>query len=335
MLKYPQYDLIIGASGQDGHYLAQQLLNKGHDLIYLDKSKTWSSTNNKISHISILDRAAISDLFKSVSINHIYYLAAIHHGGNEQIADSNAIRQDSLDVHVHGLENVLCSMAQFAPNSRLFYAASSHLFAGHLTTQTTDTIQVSEKLTIAPEGIYAETKALGVELCSVKRKQGIHCSSGFLFNHESARRSPRFLVGRLLNALFEILENKDSLQKIPIQSLEQKVDWGFAPDYTRAMQLIVEQDEPEDYVIGTGKLHSVSYLINTLFNFAGLKWEHHIQETNELGKSLPGGALYANSEKLSLKTGWQPSCDFDNMIRTILCDASIERGSPIQLPCSE
>lgn len=287
--------LIIGSAGQDGRLLGSQLVG---EVVGLDREA---------------DRPALEDAIKRRP-REIYYLAAHHQSSEESRDDVAELFEKSFEVNVHQLVFVLEAVRRWAPDARLFYASSSHVF-GRPTTPTQN-----EATPRRPDSPYAITKAAGMEVVRFYREShGIHASSGILYNHESPHRSEKFVSMRIALAARRFQKDR-SLPALELGSLAAVVDWGWAPDYTDAMQRIVRADQADDYVVATGVPHTVAELADAAFSAVGLSYREHVVEKEGIVKRA-GVPLIGDATRLRERTGWGPSISFEEMVARLVAGA--------------
>lgn len=292
--------LVIGAAGQDGRLLMEQLRREAR-----------SATGVGRGAIDLGEAGAVADLVAAEQPGEIYYLAAHHHSSQDRAPEPGALFRASLAVHVEGLLNVLEAMRLKAPGARLFYAASSHCFGSRPPTPVQD-----ESTPLDPDNIYGITKTAGVHACRHYRDEhGLFASVGFLYNHESRFRRAEFVTSKIIRAASGIRRGRR--EKLVVGDLSAEVDWGYAPDYVDAMTRIVRLATPGDFVIATGEAHSVGEFARLAFAAAGLDWREHVEEDPAIitRRNL---ALVGNPAKLKAATGWAPSVTFDQMIGKLL-----------------
>lgn len=323
------YDVIVGASGQDGYYLNKKLRSLGRKLLCID-------TNGLINHegtvltFNINNTDDVSGLFRKYRINHVYYLAAYHHSAEDCEANDFHTLTKSMDIHVYALENFLKSILEYSPATRIFYAASSHLFSGYHNSSNKGIITIDENTPLSPKGWYAHTKAIGVELMRNARENDLFAVSGFLFNHESEKRPPSFLSSKLTNGAIDAFLGKR--EKISLLNVDSKVDWGYAPDFIDAMYLSLQAKIPQNYVISTGKLHTIENYAQLVYGLIGLNWQEHITINDDKEKKLGGAsALVGNSSRLISTTNWQPTISFEEMVARILLDTAKARNVKLEI----
>lgn len=319
-----KHDLVVGASGQDGYYLSKYLETKDRLVLKLDKDG-FINSNGHLKACDICNPMDVDQLFKNYNIDRVFYLAAFHHSGEQETANNPEILEKSMQIHVHAFDHFLNAISKFNPTCKIFYAASSHLFAGHAKSSADREILINEYTPISPIGFYAQSKAKGVELVDKARTEGLFAVAGYLFNHESSRRPKSFLINKLTHGALDCF--LDNSRTIELLDLAARVDWGYAPDYVRAMHLTLTQDTAQNFVIATGKLHSVAEYAEQLFSILGLDWRNHVREKKDAkGKTESATSLAGSCERLQKATGWKPNTSFNEMVAYILHDIAEERG---------
>jgi GDPmannose 4,6-dehydratase len=215
---------------------------------------------------------------------------------------------------VHGFGHLLQAIASAAPECRTFYAASSRVFG------CAEVPFVDETTPFRPDDSYGVTKAAGILLADYYRRvHGIFVSCGILFNHESPLRGPQFVTQRVVRGLVAVARGEAT--HLELGNLDARVDWGYAPDYTRAMQAMLEAPVPADFVVATGATNSVRDLVEVAATHLGIDTSNVVIETGALLKRGAQG-LRGNAARLRAATGWAPSVDFRTMVR-ILIDAAL------------
>lgn len=296
--------LLIGHNGQDGVCLTRQLQAKGYTIRGVGRSDS-----------GVFDIGKFGDMRRLISAmqpDEIYYLAAFHHSSEDPPIDEHALIAKSLEVNTLALNNVLGAVAQEANGSRVFYASSSRVFGSPMA------FPQNEDTPLRPACAYGISKVAGMDICAHYRTtRKVFASAGILYNHESPLRQPKFISRKIVQAAVRIAAG--SQEKLVIGSLAAKVDWGYAPDYTRAIWQILKLDQPADFVIGTGVLHSVQDFVEAAFAELGLSWREHVTENpNFLARKGAPVPMLADSSKLRAATGWQPEVDFFQMVRIMI-----------------
>jgi GDPmannose 4,6-dehydratase len=301
--------IVIGANGQDGFFLSELLESKKYEVIKIDLDFYVMGGIPGIP-IDIADPEKIQELVYTIQPNELYYLAARHQSAQDKYSEDLKLYKESIEINEISLFHCLSAISAFSPKTKLFYAASSLVF-GDPPLEIQD-----EKTPINPSSIYGITKASGMFLCRKFRKeQGIFTACGILYNHESLRRGGNFLSRKIVNGV--IRATKDPSTVLEIGNLESVVDWGYAPDYVDAMYRIINLDDPDDFVVATGKKHTVLDFVSTAFSVVGLDWKKFVYENRSIvqRKTQP---LIGNPSKLLKTTGWRPSVTFEEMISLLI-----------------
>ncbi len=308
--------LIIGCRGQDGSYLWDDLVAEGAVILGVGSGGhvqchglEWNAP------IDISDVGSVASVMKSFVPDEIYYLAAYHHSSQESalISDQNIMRR-SQETHVVGLDHFLRATKAYAPHAGIVYAASSQVFgSSEVSPQTEDT-------PLAPDGIYGVTKISGMLLVRHYRQEyGIRASSAILYNHESPRRADKFVSQRIVHGLIRV---KKGLQdRVVLGDLNATVDWGYAPDYTRAMQLIARKAPADDYIVATGISHTVADMARCVCERLDLDFNIAVEENPSM-LFRRGHPLCGDASKLRMATGWQPTKTFRQMLN-LMVDAAL------------
>ncbi len=295
--------IIVGSKGQDGQLLADLLSEKGYELILVSRGQP-----------DITNASAVSNLVSGTNPDEIYFLAAHHHSSEDELGSDEAIFKKSADIHVISAVNFLEAIASKVPAARFFYASSSHIFP-HSTDHLLD-----EETPPAPDNIYAITKHFGMTACRFYRdKRKVFASCGILFNHESGLRSPKYLSRKVAIAAAMISKNKTGT--LVLGDLDASVDWGHASDYVEAMHRVLQLETPSDYVIASGKAHTVRQFVEIAFGHVGLDYMAHVKvEPNLLSKRVE--TRIGNASRLKADTGWSPTVSFEDMV-TMMVDAEM------------
>jgi len=306
--------LITGITGQDGSYLAEFLLAKGYDVYGMVRR---SSTVNyeRIQHIQdrlkltqgdLLDQNSLIEALRFSEPDEVYNLGAqsfVPTSWNQPVLTG--------EFTSLGVTRVLEAIRTVNPKIRFYQASSSEMFGK---------IQESpqnEKTPFYPRSPYGVAKVYGHWITvNYRESYGMFCCSGILFNHESPRRGLEFVSRKVTNGVAKI---RLGLQKeLRMGNLEARRDWGFTGDYVEAMWLMLQQDEPEDYVIATGISHSVKDLVQVAFDHAGLNWEDHTIIDPRFLRPAEVDHLLGDSQKARAKLGWKPRVTFDELIKMMV-----------------
>lgn len=293
---FPPTAIIIGAGGQDGRLLSQLLKERGTDVIPVRRGELDSCV-----------REDVLKLFRSQNAHEIYYLAAHHQSAeSHEQSDPAETFHRGLAVHANGVSTVLEAMRRRQNGDRLFYAASSLVFAGSTTRE------INELTPMQPNCPYGISKAAGVEICRFYRRQyEVFATCGFLFNHESHLRPPTFLSRKI--AIGAARASLDHSYKLTLGSLDTRVDWTYAPDMVEAITRTLTIPHPSDFVMCTGESHSVAEFAEAAFQAVSLDWQQHVQvDSSLLQRQVP--PLTGDPSTLQEKTGWLPSIPFEEWI---------------------
>jgi GDPmannose 4,6-dehydratase len=304
--------LIIGASGQDGTFLIELLERRGDKIVGVDQNKVWSIPAENWDAVDILNQQEVLALVKKTQPAECYYLPAFHHSAEDAslLSGDPQLFDRSYAVHVRGLIHFLHAIAQTSKHTRLFYAASSHVF-GSPSVQPQD-----ESTPLNPENVYGITKTMGIHCCRHFRLElGVFAAAGILYNHESHLRPAKFLSQKIVRGVQAF--QKDKTKKLVLGDLNAVVDWGYAGDYAEAMTRILGHPTPEDFVVATGDPHTVGEFLQTACEIAGADWRECAVTDSSLLKKKPT-LLVGDSSKLWRLTGWQPKTSFRSMIEKML-----------------
>lgn len=304
--------IIVGCNGQDGKLLYDFLLKRNYKLLGVGKNFIKCPDGLCFSTIDIRKTKEVFNLISEFRPDEIYYLAAFHHSSEENPVGNIELFQRSHEVHVLALVNFLEGIKQFSPETKIFYAASSHIFGKPISE-----IQ-DENTPINPNCFYGITKANGLFACRLYRNNySVFASTGILYNHESRFRSEIFVSKKIITGAINIKNKKQ--EKLVLGDLNAEIDWGYAPDYVDAMYRIVNSVVPDDFIIAAGKKHKVIDFVKITFEYLNLDWKLYVEENSSVIKKK-NFCRVGNPEKLMNITGWKPSVDFNEMIRLLLVD---------------
>lgn len=305
---------ITGITGQDGSYLAELLVSKGYKVIGLDVQ---TSPNHTIHLNPIIDQITIiegdlnnTDLIKHIITSQkpdeIYNLASISY-----IPSSWDSVNQNIDINARAVANLLETIRQFSPESKMYQASSSEMFG------VPEKVPQDINTAFAPQNPYAAAKAFAHWLTNCYRSlYHTFTVSGILYNHESPRRPNHFVTRKITTTVAQIKFGlKDSLA---LGNLKAKRDWGFAGDYVKAMWLMLQQVEPEDFVIGSGKLHSVAELCDLAFSYVGLDYRDFVVQDPKLYRQIEHYDLVADPTEAEEKLGWKPEVNFPELVHQMV-----------------
>ncbi len=302
--------LIVGCHGQDGRYLFEALEQRNYRILGIAKNAVRCREISWKTPIDINHFEQVCEVIQQTQPDEIYYVAAFHHSSENHLPEPRPLFEKSYETHVSAVVNFLEAIRLHSPQSRFFYAASSHIF-GHPKRHVQN-----EKTVISPTCIYGITKATAVFTCRFYRDQyGLFVSIGILYNHESRFKHSKFLTKKIIQNVLDIKEGKRD--QLVLGNLKAKVDWGFAPDFVDAMYRILQQPQPDEFIIATGQPHTVKDFVAEAFAAMGLDWKKYVKEDPSL-LSKKQRVLIGQPDKLKAQTEWQPLFDFPTMVRQIL-----------------
>jgi len=307
----PKKALIYGAGGQDGHYLAKFLSAKKYELAGVIRAKDGLDLRD----MKIYVRDATRNLNEFVSCafdfepDEIYYLAGINSHSEAEKDPSTAFR-----VNTVAPLNIMREIIRQNLGAKFFYASSSYIFEG-------SSGKVNEKTAATPQSTYALSKYAAHQALQQFRSQGAHFCNGILFNHESPLRQPYFVTRKISLAVAKIYAGKTQ-GSLLLGNLNAKRDWGFAGDYVEAMWLMLQQKEPDDYVIATGESHSVREFCEEAFSYVGLDWKKYVKSDPALFRK-DEISVEADNSKIRRVLGWNPKVKFKELVR-MMVDADIK-----------
>jgi len=312
--------LVTGITGQDGSYLAELLLEQGyavHGVVRRSSTETFDRLapfkDRLILHqADLLDQLSLFEVLKEVQPEEIYNLAAMSFV-------PTSWKQPVLTGEFTGLgvTRMLEAMRQVCPEARFYQASSSEMFGK------VREMPQSEVTPFYPRSPYGVAKAYGHYITvNCRESYNLFAVSGILFNHESPRRGIEFVTRKITHAVARIKKGID--RELRLGNLESKRDWGFAGDYVRAMWLMLQQPQADDFVIGTGVAHSVQEFVEIAFDHAGLDWRKYVVTDPALFRPAEVDHLLANPAKANKTLGWKPDVDFSHLVR-MMVDADLKR----------
>jgi GDPmannose 4,6-dehydratase len=308
--------LVTGAGGQDGSYLAESLLGRGYDVVGVvrDVSRGYEQLEGvELVEVDLLDQAALAGVLRTHGPHEVYNLAS-----PSFVPRSWEHPVETAEFAAVGVTSLLEAVRAVDDGIRVYQASSSEIFGEPAE------VPQSEATPLAPVTPYGIAKAYGHFIIgSYRRRYGLHASAGILYNHESPRRRESFLPSKVAHAVARIAGGDTA--ELQLGDLDAQRDWGYACDSVEAMRLMLQQDEPGDYVIATGELHSVRELVEVAFSHVGLDWRDHVR----VDESLKRGQaelhhLVGDASKAREQLGWKPSVTFEDLV-ALLVDAAAAR----------
>jgi GDPmannose 4,6-dehydratase len=314
----PKRALITGVTGQDGSYLAELLLDEGYEVIGMLRR---SSTVNfeRIAHIQdrinlvsgdLLDEISLIGILREHRPVEVYNLAA-----QSFVQTSWAQPVLTGETTALGVTRILDAIRIVDPEIRFYQASSSEMFGK------VQQVPQTETTPFYPRSPYGVAKVYGHWITvNYRESYGLHASSGMLFNHESPRRGLEFVTRKVTHAVARISCGLDD--KLSLGNLDAQRDWGFAGDYVRAMWLMLQRDEPEDYVVATGTTHSVRQLCEIAFAHAGLDWQEHVVIDDKLLRPAEVDYLVGDASKARTELNWERTVEFAQLV-AMMVDADM------------
>ncbi len=311
--------LITGITGQDGSYLAELLLEKGYDvhgMVRRSSSETFQRLQGCRDDITLhtgdlLDQRSLVDVMRECEPDEIYNLAAMSF-----VAASWNQPVLTAEFSGVGATRMLEAMREVVPQARFYQASSSEMFG-----QVLEVPQV-ETTPFYPRSPYGVAKVYGHFITvNYRESYDLFACSGILFNHESPRRGLEFVTRKVTHTAAAI---KLGLQtELALGNLDARRDWGYAKDYVEAMWLMLQQDEPDDFVIATNETHSVQELVDVAFDQVGLDPGDHVRIDPKFLRPAEVEHLIGNPEKAKQQLGWEPRTTFDELVR-LMVDSDLE-----------
>jgi GDPmannose 4,6-dehydratase len=310
--------IVTGIAGQDGSYLAELLLERGYEVVGLVRDVDAEHSNlagvrSRIELVAadLLDHDALATLLRDRRPAEVYNLAS-----PSFVPRSWDYPVETAEFAAVGVTSLLEAVRGVDSSIRVYQASSSEIFGEPAE------VPQTEATPLAPVTPYGVAKAYGHFIVgSYRRRYGIHASAGILYNHESARRPTTFLPSKVAHAVVSIANAGGG--ELTLGDLDAQRDWGYAKDYVEAMWKIVQHDEPGDYVIATGQLHSVRELAAIAFAHVGLDWRDHVRVDESL---LRGRAelhhLVGDASKARTQLGWAPTVTFEELVALLVDGAA-------------
>lgn len=317
---------ITGITGQDGSYLAELLLSKGYEVHGLIRRASTFNTG-RIDHLyrdphngeavklylhygDMSNTGNLVDLIYQIKPDEVYHLAAQSH-----VRVSFDMPEYTGDITGLGAMRVLEAIRKSGIKARFYQASSSEMFGSAKPPQ-------NEMTPFEPQSPYAAAKVYAYWVTrNYRQGYGMFASNGILFNHESPRRGETFVTRKITRALAAILSGKQ--KTLYLGNLDARRDWGYAPDYVAAMWKILQHDQPDDFVIGTGEAHSVREFLDEAFGYVGLDWKEYVKIDPRYFRPTEVDYLLADATRAREILGWEPRVYFRDLVR-IMVDADLE-----------
>ena len=323
--------LITGITGQDGSYLAELLLSKGYEVHGIVRRVAIEDPGHRLGRIAHIANqlhlhAGSLDSFPSlyqilarVQPEECYHLAA-----QSFVSYSFDDEFSTFSTNINGTHYLLAALKETCRNCRFYFAGSSEMFGR------VEEIPQKETTRFHPRSAYGISKVAGFELTrNYREAYGIYGGSGILFNHESPRRGFEFVTRKITSGVARIAAGKAN--ELRLGNLSAKRDWGHAADYVNAMWLMLQQPEPDDYVVATGETHSVLEFVQKAFEIVGLDYQKYVVTDAALYRPAEVELLIGDASKAQSVLGWTPSRSFDTLVREMVESDCKELGMPARV----
>ncbi|HLK19356.1 MAG TPA: GDP-mannose 4,6-dehydratase [Bryobacteraceae bacterium] len=310
--------LITGITGQDGSYLAELLLSKGYEVHGAVRRVALEDPEHRLVRLhGVRDRvclhaaslesfASVYQLVAKVAPDECYHLAA-----QSFVSYSFDDEFSTLNTNINGTHFLLSAVKDLFPKCRFYFAGSSEMFGK------AEEFPQNENTRFHPRSSYGISKVCGFELTrNYREAYGLHASSGIMFNHESPRRGFEFVTRKITAGVARILAGESN--QIKLGNLEAKRDWGHAREYVEAMWRMLQQPEPDDYVVATGETHSVREFVDLAFSEAGLDYRNYVTTDAALFRPAEVNILQGDCTKSRTRLGWQSSIAFASLVREMV-----------------
>jgi GDPmannose 4,6-dehydratase len=323
--------LITGITGQDGSYLAEHLLELGyevHGIVRRVALEDPSRRFNRITHLleritihaaSLESYASLFGIFSRHEFDECYHLAA-----QSFVAESFTDGFSTMNTNINGTHYVLAALRELQPRCRFYFAGSSEMFGKVSEAPQTETTRFH------PRSPYGISKVAGFDLTrNYREAYEMFCASGILFNHESPRRGFEFVTRKITSTVARI--KAGLADELRLGNLDAQRDWGHAADYVGAMRLMLQQPQPDDYVVATGETHTVREFCERAFTRVGLDWERYVKTDERFYRPAEVDLLIGDSTKARERLGWAPRYNFEQLVDEMV-DADLralpESGAP-------
>ena len=310
--------LISGITGQDGSYLAELLLAKGYEVHGIVRRVAIEDPEHRLARLeavrsrvklhaaSLESYASIHQVVENVRPDECYHLAA-----QSFVSYSFDDEFSTLNANINGTHYVLAAVKNVMPKCRFYFAGSSEMFGK------VEEVPQNERTRFHPRSTYGISKVAGFELTrNYREAYGMHASSGILFNHESPRRGYEFVTRKITSGVARIAAGR--AKELRLGNLEAKRDWGHAREYVEAMWLMLQQDQPDDYVIATGETHTVREFVETAFGLAGLDYRDYVKGDPDLFRPAEVNVLLGDAGYAQQKLGWRHGIAFGALVREMV-----------------
>ncbi|HOJ04294.1 MAG TPA: GDP-mannose 4,6-dehydratase [Bacteroidota bacterium] len=315
--------LITGITGQDGSYLAELLLEKGYEVHGIVRRVAMEAPEQRLGRVkhlindiqlhpaSLESYPSLFKVVRDIMPDECYHLAA-----QSFVSYSFEDEFSTFNTNINGTHYLLSSIKENAPHCRFYFAGSSEMFGK------VREVPQNEDTPFHPRSAYGITKVAGFDLTrNYREAYGIRAASGILYNHESPRRGFEFVTRKITSTVARI--KKGQARELRLGNLDAKRDWGYAKEYAEAMWLILQQEQPRDYVIATGETHSVRDFVQLAFEHVGLDYQDHVVVDPLFYRPAEVEILLGDPTRAKTELGWTPRVKFEQLVR-MMVDADME-----------
>lgn len=326
--------LITGITGQDGSYLAELLLSRGYEVHGIVRRVAIEDPGHRLGRIAHISKdlhlhAGSLDSFPSLYqiLARVHPQECYHLAAQSFVSYSFDDEFSTFSTNINGTHYLLAALKETCRDCRFYFAGSSEMFGR------VEEIPQKETTRFHPRSAYGISKVAGFELTrNYREAYGIYGCSGILFNHESPRRGFEFVTRKITSGVARIAAGK--AKELRLGNLSAKRDWGHAADYVEAMWLMLQKDQPDDYVVATGETHSVLEFVKTAFDIVGLDYQNYVVTDPALYRPAEVELLIGDASKAKSTLGWSPTRSFNELVREMVESDCRELQAPIRTATS-
>jgi GDPmannose 4,6-dehydratase len=310
--------LLTGITGQDGSYLSEWLLSQGYEVHGIVRRVALEDPDHRLSRLreiqgrlhlhaaSLESYASIHRVVHEVQPDECYHLAA-----QSFVSYSFDDEFSTLNANINGTHYLLAALKELTPKCRFYFAGSSEMFGK------AETVPQNEETRFHPRSSYGISKVAGFDLTrNYREAYDLYAASGILFNHESPRRGFEFVTRKITSGVARILAGKKS--DLPLGNLAAKRDWGHAREYVKAMWMMLQQPDPDDFVVATGECHSVREFVEVAFSHVGLDYRKYVTNDPQLFRPAEVNLLQGDASKAQRVLGWSHEVKFEELVREMV-----------------
>lgn len=315
--------LITGITGQDGSYLSELLLDYGYTVVGLHR-RTSTYNFERVNHLlnnpqfileefDLTDPSNVSQIINKYQPDEFYNLAAQSH-----VQTSFKQPSTTFEINTYGVINILEAIKTSSSATKFYQASTSEMFGRNYTTNADGLKYQDENTELLPQSPYGVSKVASHRMVQLYREAyGLFACSGILFNHESPRRGENFVTRKITKYIGKLV-NKQTNETLKLGNLQAMRDWGHAKDYVRAMHMMLQSDNADDFVVCTGKTWSVLDFVKSCFEYVDLDYKQYVEIDPELYRPAEVDYLRGNNNKITQVLGWKPEVSFDDLVKDML-----------------